>query len=43
MGDRWFRQEYCCEFVDAEDSLFDSELLKRAVRDDIEPLYPTGW
>jgi hypothetical protein len=43
MGDRWFRQEYCCEFTDADDSLFDSELLKRAVRDDIEPLYPEGW
>ncbi len=43
MGDRWFRQEYCCEFTDADDGLFDSELLKRAVRDDIEPLYPEGW
>src|SRR5438270_6578355 len=25
IGDRWFRQEYGCEFLDAEGSLFDEE------------------
>ena len=38
MGDRWFRQEYLCEFVDVNDSLFSRELLEAAVDDSIEPL-----
>jgi hypothetical protein len=38
MGDRWFRQEYCCEFVDADGSLFDSELIRKAINYDIKPL-----
>ena len=38
MGDRWFRQEYCCEFVGAEGSLFDSELIRKAINYDIKPL-----
>jgi hypothetical protein len=31
MGDRWFRQEYGCEFVGAEGSLFDLEMIRRAM------------
>ena len=27
QDDQWFRQEYCCEFTDAEESLFDSDHL----------------
>jgi hypothetical protein len=38
MGDRWFRQEYCCEFVDADDSLFDSDLIRAAITDEVQPL-----
>lgn len=38
MGELWFRQEYMCEFVDVENSLFDREMLLRAVREDVRPL-----
>jgi hypothetical protein len=38
MGDRWYRQEYCCEFVDAEGSLFDSDLIRKAINYDVKPL-----
>jgi hypothetical protein len=38
MGERCFRQEYCCEFVDTEGTLFDSELIKRAINYDLKPL-----
>ena len=43
MGDRWFRQEYCCEFTEADDGIFDSELIKKAVRDDLKPLDFRRW
>lgn len=39
MGDLWFRQEFLCEFVDVENSLFDREVLLRAVREDVKPLW----
>ena len=38
MGERWFRQEYLCEFEDAVSGVFDRELVERAVTDDVEPL-----
>jgi hypothetical protein len=38
MGERWFRQEYPCEFVQAEDGLFDPEMLERAISYDFAPL-----
>ncbi|MEP6539487.1 MAG: terminase family protein [Bryobacteraceae bacterium] len=37
-NDRWFRQEYCCEFVDNEESLFDSDVIRAAIQDDVLPL-----
>ena len=37
-GERWFRQEYCCEFVDTEESLFDSALIRKAINYDLKPL-----
>ena len=37
-GDRWFRQEYCCEFVDTEESLFNSALIRKAINYDLKPL-----
>jgi hypothetical protein len=43
MGDRWFRQEYCCEFVEAEGSLFDEEMIRKAIRDDLKPLDYRRW
>jgi hypothetical protein len=39
LGDRWFRQEYLCEFVDTEDSAFPQDLIAQALSDEIEPLY----
>ena len=38
MGDRWYRQEYGCEFVDAVSSVFDSEVVERAFRSDVKAL-----
>jgi len=37
MGERWFRQEYLCEFVDVNDSLFDRDVIERAISDDVKP------
>jgi hypothetical protein len=36
MGDLRFRQEYCCEFIDDSTSVFDSDLIRRALTDEIE-------
>jgi hypothetical protein len=38
MGDRYFRQEYLCEFVQTESGVFDADLVQRAVSYDFEPL-----
>jgi len=38
MGDRWFRQEYLCEFTGRNGAVFAEEDLRRAVRKDVEPL-----
>ncbi|MGA2115767.1 MAG: terminase family protein [Bryobacteraceae bacterium] len=38
MGDRWFRQEYCCEFSDAVGGVFDGDLVERAMSDEFEEL-----
>jgi hypothetical protein len=38
MGERWFRQEYCCEFVDADESLFDSDLIRSAITNEVQPI-----
>jgi hypothetical protein len=38
MGDRYFRQEYCCEFMDAEGYVFSREDIERAINPDLEPL-----
>jgi hypothetical protein len=38
MGDFWYRQEYGCEFVDAVSGVFDSDLVARAIKEDLQPL-----
>ena len=38
MGDRWYRQEYECEFVDSVSGIFDRELVERAITRDVKPL-----
>jgi hypothetical protein len=40
LGQRCFAQEYLCEFGEIEGALFDEELILRAIRDDIKPLFP---
>jgi len=37
-GERWFAQEFLCEFHDAEGALFREELVRAAFRDDIRDL-----
>ena len=39
MGEDWFGQEYLCQFVDVEDTLFDRDVLTQAVRSDVRPLF----
>jgi phage FluMu gp28-like protein len=38
MGDRWFQQEYLCEFTDSVHSVFDRDLVEQAFSDDVKPL-----
>jgi hypothetical protein len=38
MGERWYRQEYECEFVDTVGGIFDREAVHRAITDEVEPL-----
>jgi hypothetical protein len=38
MGERWYRQEYGCEFVDAVSSVFDMDLVHRAITSEVTPL-----
>ena len=42
LGDRLFRQEYLCEFLAAEDALFDIDLVRSRITDACEPLFPGG-
>ncbi len=39
LGDRWFRQEYLCEFLESDDVLFRREMVERAFSEDIKPLF----
>ncbi len=34
-----FSQEYECEFIDAETSVFASELIEQALTDDFQPFF----
>ena len=36
----WFQSEYLCAFVDTVDQVFSTELLLKAMRDDVAPLWP---
>ncbi|MGE5647068.1 MAG: terminase large subunit domain-containing protein [Acidobacteriota bacterium] len=42
MGERWFRQEYLCEFVEAEDAVFSREVVERAITEEVKPLWLGG-
>jgi hypothetical protein len=38
MGERWFRQEYCCEFMESAGGIFDLDLVDAAMTDDFGEL-----
>ena len=38
MGERWYRQEYQCEFVDSVSGVFDRDLVERAITREVKPL-----
>jgi hypothetical protein len=42
LGERWFNQEYMCQFVEAAGQLFSDEAIDAAFRDDIVPLFPVA-
>jgi phage terminase large subunit-like protein len=35
----WYKSEYLCEFVDTVDQVFSTELISKAMRDDVVPLW----
>ncbi len=39
LGERWFRQEYLCEFTEAEGARFSREMIERAFTDEVKPLF----
>ena len=38
MGDRWFQQEYLCEFEDSTSGVFGRDQVEQAITDEVEPL-----
>ena len=38
MGERWFRQEYLCEFEDTVSGVFSREQVESAFSEDVKPL-----
>ncbi len=38
IGERWFRQEYCCEFSDVTSGVFDRDVIEQAMSDDFGEL-----
>jgi hypothetical protein len=43
LGPRLFPQEYLCQFLEPNDSLFHPDSLNRLIRSDIKPLFPNGY
>jgi hypothetical protein len=39
LGDLWFRQEYCCEFIDTDSQMFGRDLVDRSLDRDLEPYF----
>jgi hypothetical protein len=39
LGSMFFRQEFCCEFVETVESVFSYDLIMSAISDDVKPLY----
>lgn len=44
MPERFYLQEYCCEFVETEDQVFAYEIVRGAVTPEVSPLrFEEGW
>jgi hypothetical protein len=44
LGDRWFRQEYLCEFLDADDAIFSTDDIEAAIYPELAALnIPLGF
>ena len=39
LGEWWFKQEYLCEFVETEDSVFTYDQVMAAITEDVKPLF----
>lgn len=39
LGDWWYRQEYCCQFVETVDQVFSYDLVMSAVSSEVKPLF----
>jgi hypothetical protein len=42
LGERWFRQEYCCDFAECVDAVFSYADIVAARSSDIRPLFPAA-
>lgn len=42
LGDWWYRQEYLCEFVEAEDAFFRDDDILGAITNEVQPLFAQG-
>ena len=42
LGEWWYKQEYCCQFMDTVDSLFSYDTIISAMDPTIEPLFPVA-
>jgi hypothetical protein len=41
IGDRWYRKEYGCEFMETVDAVFSCDDIQQARSEDIQPLFPS--
>jgi len=39
LGSMFFRQEFCCEFVETVDQVFSYDMVQSAFSDDVKPLF----
>ena len=39
LGDLWYRQEYCCEFVDIAEQMFSTDRVEAAMDEEAQPLW----
>lgn len=42
LGDRWYRQEYCCDFAEMVGAVFASDDIQSALSDEVQPLFDSG-